>query len=198
MASRRPRPAWRALTAVAGAQGGYVTTGQAASAGFDRRLLSYHHRVGNLERGAWGLYRLPDLPTDEHDDLLRVRLSLRSAASGTTAVFSHLTALGLHGLSDLFPDSIHLTVPRSFRGKSPEGCHLHRETLAPADVQPWKVGGLTTPLRTLIDVAEDRRIPTEQVEVAVRDAIEGQLVLPAELEPVAAGRLLAAWESVTG
>ena len=44
------------------------------------------------------------------------------------AVVSHESALILHGLTDLFPNRTHLTVPPGFRKKAPPLVVLHKGT----------------------------------------------------------------------
>ena len=71
----------KALYAVAVTQGGYFTARQAAAVGYDYPHLAYHLKAGNFERAAHGLYRLPTIPPAEHDDLIRLCLSLQKHIS---------------------------------------------------------------------------------------------------------------------
>ena len=161
---------------MASGQGGYFTSRQAASAGYDRKNLSYHHKVGNVERVGQGLYRLVDVPIEEDDDLMRVLLSVRDQQDRSVAVLSHVTAMSIHGMSDLFAEQIHLTVPKGFRGRIPPNCVTHRGRLAEDETEPWKVGRVTTPLKTLLDAGDDPAVTTEQLSVSVRDALDQGLV----------------------
>jgi predicted transcriptional regulator of viral defense system len=97
------------------------------------------------------------------------------------AVASHETALVLHGLTDLLPGAIHLTVPRSFRKTPPKGCVLHKASLEPADVEERAGFRVTTPLRTLLD-ASTGGVSTEQLDKAVSDALARGLVRRKTLE----------------
>ncbi|MEE9403388.1 MAG: type IV toxin-antitoxin system AbiEi family antitoxin domain-containing protein [Algisphaera sp.] len=189
MSDRSVRESWKKLYTIANRQGGYITAKQAASVGYDRQHLNYHRRSGNIEHVAWGLYRVNQVPIDEEDDFIRVLLSLRNRKDQPQGVLSHRTAMSLHGLSDLFADQIHVTLLSGFRGKVPEGCIVHRDQWTPSDTEPWKVGFVTTPLRTLLDAGEDPAVSTEQLEVAVRDALDQGLVGKRRLAKTARGRL---------
>ncbi len=171
----------RELTHLAARQGGYFTAKQAEEVGYDRRRLSYHARAENFERVDWGLYRLPGLPLSEHDDLVRLSFWSRDREDRPQAVVSHRTALALHDLSDLFADSIHLTVPPGFRKTAPRGVVLHRGKLASKDVEEREGFSVTTPLRTLLDSAVSDAISQEELSKAVNDAIERGMVSKSKL-----------------
>jgi hypothetical protein len=85
----------KALYALAATQGGYFTAKQAAAAGYDYSHLAYHLEAGNFERASHGLYRLPTIPTGEHDDLIRLSLWSRDRQDEPQAVVSHASALYL-------------------------------------------------------------------------------------------------------
>jgi predicted transcriptional regulator of viral defense system len=171
MAYRDAQTAYRRLVAVAQRQGGYVTAKQARKAGFDYSHLAYHVGVGNLSRAGHGLYQLPELPRSPHDQFVRLVLWSRDRDDRPQAVVSHDSALALHELSDAIPTRIHLSVPISFRKRAPRGCVLHRACLGAADVQDWEGLRVTTPLRTLIDLADEGRFGREQLGRAVEDAL---------------------------
>lgn len=81
------RPDWHRLFEIANSQDGYVTTRQAAEAGYSSPLLFKHVRAGRLDRALHGVYRLVDYPVQEREELALVWLW-----SGQTGVFSHQTA----------------------------------------------------------------------------------------------------------
>ena len=176
MAYRSQKNALRSLMRLAAAQGGYFTAKQAMKAGYAYSHLVYHLKAGNFERAAHGLYRMPTLPHADHDDLVRLSFWSRGRDDQPQAVVSHQTALGLYDLGDLIPGDIHLTVPPSFRKRPPRGCRLHKRTLA--DVESREMLGIrvTAPIRTLADLAIDPSMPREQLELAVRSAIERGLI----------------------
>jgi hypothetical protein len=96
-------------------------------------------------------------------------------------VVSHESALALHDLSDLLAGQTHLTVPPGFRKQAPPGCVLHKEVLRPSDVEVRQGFRVTTPLRTLLDVARGN-VSQEQLERAVADALRHGLVRRGRLE----------------
>jgi predicted transcriptional regulator of viral defense system len=164
------RQSARILMAIALDQGGYFTAKQAKKAGYGYQHLDYHETAGNFERVGHGLYRLPTIPPVEHNDLIRLSLWSRNQKDEPQAVVSHESALLLHGLSELLPRKIHLTVPVKFRKSEPGGCVLHKAMIAPSDIEEWSGFRLTTPLRTLVDVA-NARISLEQFIKAAHEAV---------------------------
>jgi predicted transcriptional regulator of viral defense system len=173
--ARSTREAARTLAAVANEQGGYFTAKQAKTAGYDYPHLEYHVEAGNFERVEHGLYRLPTVPQNEHDDLIRLSLWSRNQQDEPQAVVSHASALILHDLTELLPDRIHLTVPPKFRKPIPSGCVLHKATLTPGDIEEREGFRVTTPLRSLLDAAASG-LSQEQFEKAALDAIARGLV----------------------
>jgi predicted transcriptional regulator of viral defense system len=188
MSYRDTRVAFRALAEVAATQGGYFTARQAEKAGYDAPHLSYHIASGNFERAGHGLYRIPTLPPDEHDDLIRLWLWSRGRDDRPQAVVSHHTALALQDLAEFIPTQIHLTVPGGFRKRPPEGCILHKGTLAASEVNPLDALPVTNPLRTLRDLAIDLTLPTEQFQQAVAKAVERGLIRRAEADALLSDR----------
>lgn len=180
---RSTREASRQLFSVAVEQGGYFTAKQARGIGYDYPHLEYHVSCGNFVRVGHGLYRLPDLPPAEHDDLIRLTLWSRNRQDQPQAVVSHESALVLYELSDLLPTKTHLTVPPGFRKKVPQGCVLHKDVLPSPDVEERPGFRVTTPLRTLLDVARGD-ISQEQLETAVTDALRRGLVRQGRLAPL--------------
>lgn len=187
---RSRRSAALALAALAHEQGGYFTTKQAIQAGYGYKHLDYHETAGNFKRIAHGLYRLPTVPPDEHDDLIRLALWSRNQKDLPQAVVSHETALVLHDLTELLPDRIHLTIPPAFRKPPPRGCVLHKAVLATEDVEERAGFRVTTPLRTLQDAAAGD-VSQEQLEKAVKDALARGLVRRTKLSDPRFSRLRA-------
>ncbi len=116
------------------------------------------------------------------------------------AVFSHETALALHALSDVNPARIHLTVPPGFRRQLPPGMVIHRAIVPADDWEEWDGYRVTTPLRTLTDIAATPA-SWPSLEPAVRDALRAGMVrrrqlLEAELPEDVHARLVAAVDAV--
>lgn len=166
----------RGLMAFAATQGGYFTAAQAAREGYDRRRCAYHVGAGNFERAGFGLYRLATLPRSDRDELIRLSLWSRGRDDKPQAVFSHETALDLHGLTELIPSRTHMTVPRSFRKRTPKGVELHAGAVPHADRLRREGFELTTPLRTLVDIANGKSVSDEQLDKSVARALEMGLV----------------------
>ena len=96
---------------------------------------------------------------------------MRAAAGqlSTTSVFSHVSAAVLHGLPvwDVGLDRVHLTRSGRSGGHRRDGLHVHHTPLAPDEIGVVDGVAVTTPARTLTDLA--RTVPFEQ-SVAITDA----------------------------
>lgn len=178
---RDPRENAQALYRVADAQGGYFTAAQARQAGYAYSQQHFHVERGNWLRVGRGLFRLRDYPPSEREDLICWSLWSRNQKGIPQAVVSHETALTVHELSDVMPARVHLTVPPGFRKRVPPGCVLHKGVLAPGDVEARAGFQVTTPLRTLLDVASSA-LSQEHLHSAVRGALERGLVRRRQVE----------------
>jgi predicted transcriptional regulator of viral defense system len=164
----------RRLARIAASQTGYFTSRQATSVGYSTRLQHHHASRGNWRRVERGIYRFPEWPPGDHEDLALIGLW-----SGPGGVISHDSALEFHGLSDVLPDQVHLTVPPGFR-KRRDRLVLHKADLLPSDVADQVAFRVTTPLRTIADSARSAFSP-EHLEAAVRDGLRLGLFRKAEL-----------------
>lgn len=156
----------RRLTALAAEQSGYFTASQALSVGYSYQAQKFHRDRGNWLRVDRGLFRLPEWPVGEYDNLVRWSLWSRGRA-----VVSCDTALTVHTLGDANPAVVHLTVPANFRSRTPAGVRLHRAALSDGDIWQYEGFRLTTPLRTLLDVAAGT-LDLDQLTDAVHLACE--------------------------
>ncbi len=154
----------RRLLKLAATQSGYFSAAQARDVGYSYQAQKYHVDRGNWTRVDRGLYRLPEWPVAEHDDLVRWFLWSRGRA-----VVSHETALAVHGLGDVDPGKVHLSVPAGFRASAP-GVVLHRVDLPASDVVDYNGFKITKPIRTLLDVAAGD-LDQDQLTTAVDDAL---------------------------
>lgn len=159
----------RALHAVAFQQAGYFTARQAREVGYSYQAQKYHADAGNWLRIDRGIFRLPEWPSDPEDTF--VRWTLWSDGRG---VVSHDSALAVHGLSDVDPIKVHLTVPPGF-GATDELVELHIADLDQNGREQRRGWAVTTTLRTLADVAATDT-SQEQVDRAVADALRLGLV----------------------
>jgi predicted transcriptional regulator of viral defense system len=180
MSASTKRPDWRALQQIAYAQSGYFRTVQAAEAGFSNQLLRKHRLAGRLAHVLRGVYRLADVPPGEHDDLIELWLW-----SEELGVFSHETALALHGLSDALPSRVHMTVPRSWTRRSavPRLLLLHNAPV-PSDDRTW-IGPVpvTTAARTLRD-SVDAGVDPDLIAQAIAEGTARKLLVRADLRGI--------------
>jgi predicted transcriptional regulator of viral defense system len=168
---------------VAATQQGYFTAAQAASCGYSPALLAHHARGGRFLRVRRGLYRLREYPSSPREGVMAAWL----AAGPEHAVVSHESALDLLELSDVIPNAIHLTIPRSRRGLvAPHGVLLHTTTRPPRREETTERAGirLTGPLRTILDAAEWGTGP-EQIVLAVGQALARGWLTAGELRRAA-------------
>lgn len=168
------------LYAIAERQAGYFTTSQAKDAGYSQRQLTYYVRSGRFLRVRWGVYRLALFPSTPHEDLFVAWLR-----AGDEAVISHDSALALHELSDVLPDRIHVTVPRS-ASRRRRGFALHTNRLDANEVAHVMGLPVTTVSRTIADVATSG-LAEEQVVQAVSEAVDRGLVTVDDLQAHARG-----------
>lgn len=166
-------PIWDRLYELASAKEGHFTTAEASKAGYSPQLLHHYLRLGRIIRVRRGIYRLVHFPAGEHEDLVAVWLWTERAG-----VFSYETALSLHGLSDVLPARVHVTLPALWtkrRLRVPKGVLLHFDDVEDSE-RTW-VGTVqvTTVARTLIDCATGR-VPPDLVRDAFEDAANRGLV----------------------
>jgi len=183
MDGRASKPDWDRLFETAGAQEGYFTTRQAAEAGYSSQLLLKHMKAGRVVRMRRGIYRLVHFPAGEHEELVTAWLWSKRAG-----VVSHQTALALHGLSDVLPAHVHLTLPHNWRSRRlrvPTGVVLHHSDV-PTDDRAW-FGAVpaTNPRRSLNDCARQGMSP-ELLRLAAQQALRRGLVIRSDLGAVEA------------
>lgn len=159
----------RRLFNQAAEQGGYFSASQAKEIGYSYQAQAHHVGAGNWLRIDRGLFRLAEWVPDLHDDL--ARWTLWSRGQG---VVSHETALAVHGIGEFESARVHLTVPPGFTRRS-SALSLHRADLPADDVLDRTGFRVTTPVRSLVDVAGSR--PDEdQLARAIEEAREGGLL----------------------
>lgn len=163
------------LASLAADQGGYFTATQARDTGYTYQSQYYHAAVGDWLRVANGIYRLRDFPDQPREELVVLTLRSRNRAGEPQAVVSHETALAIHEMSDANPAKIHLTVPPGFRTRMPPSVVLHHGVLTARDWEDHGGYRVTTPLKTLADVAASP-VSWPFLESAVRDALHAGLV----------------------
>lgn len=136
-------------------QDGYFTTEQARGAGLTLQALIGLEHAGHLEREQYGVYRLARWPSSKRPGLWRT--FLWATRMDSRAAFSHRTALEMHGVSDINPSKIDVTLPLDVRVRStkPPAVVAHRRDLPQGDVEERDALRITTLYRTLLDLATD-------------------------------------------
>ncbi len=166
-------PTWDRLFELALGQEGYITTQQAAEAGYSPQLLQKYIRNGRVTHVRRRIYRLVHFPASEHEDLAALWLW-----SERTAIFSHETALSLHQLSDVLPSRVHMTLPAAWahrRLRISKGATVVFAEVPPKEQTWFGAVPATAPLRTLADCI-DAHLSPELLEAALRQARARHLV----------------------
>lgn len=182
----RSTPDHPCLFQKASEQDGYFLAAQARACGFNWDLLSHHTKTGRFIRLRRGLYRFRDYPSSPRAEVMEAWLAV--GKDGT--VVSHESALELLRLSDVIPDAVHISVPRSRRHLPKlSGVAVHTTTrlLRPGDTTVRQGIRVTAPARTIVDATEAGTAP-EQIEMAVAQAVERGMVTPEQLREGAAVR----------
>ena len=200
-ARKDPRETERHLWAIASEQGGYFTAAQALSVGYTYRQQHFHRERGNWLLIDRGLFRLRDYPNSPHEDLIRWAFWSRDGKGNIKAAVSHESALAFHDLGDVMPARLHLTVPKGFRKHPPGACVLHYAALTDRDIERHEGFLVTTPVKTIRDVAEGDLSP-EHLLKALDEALKRGLILRRQLDqdgmsPLGKQRLTDALEALT-
>ena len=153
------------MTRVAAEQHGYFTAAQARDVGYSYQAQKFHVDHGNWARVERGLFRLPEWPVSDDDHLVRWTLWSRRQA-----VVSHQSALAAHGLGDVDPARIHMSVPPGFRRES-SAVVLHHQTVSLRDVEDRGGYRVTTPARAVAESAAES-VPQELLDGAVVEALD--------------------------
>ncbi|SCA64133.1 Uncharacterized protein SCG7086_CE_00070 [Chlamydiales bacterium SCGC AG-110-P3] len=163
---------------IADRQQGYFTAMQAQASGIPRS--NFHRRLASGEwiREQRGIYRLARYPVTDRPELVIYSLWSCDRKGNVQSVWSHETAMDIHDLSDVMPGKMHMTVPRGFRkGTSiPKVLHLHYDKLDDSDVELRQGYRVTTPLKTLIDVAEEGRVSPDLIAQGLEQAFQRGLI----------------------
>lgn len=127
---------------------GFVTVGDATTAGIDPTVLRKLVAAGRLERTAQGVYRVPALASGAHASYAEA-----VAWSRGKGVISHESALDLLQLCDVNPPLIHLTVPREYapRRRGGELYRVWRRNLAPSSLAHYDGLPVVHPAASIIE-----------------------------------------------
>lgn len=172
----------------AASQAGYFTAAQARAIGYSTRAVGHHVQAGHFERVSRGFYRLPEFPALPHEDVVAAWI----AVGPQRAVVSHDTALALYELAPSRSREIHLIVsfehrPRHRPRSKAVRIHSTKEALHHDEVVQRFGVRVTSPARTIVDVAEIGADPSVVIE-AVAQALGTGLVAADGLRHAAADR----------
>mgnify|MGYP007083596351 CR=1 FL=1 len=112
--------------------------------------------MGHWEKAYRGIYRLADLPKPAWPELIIWSLWSRDRDGVPQGVFSHETALQVHGAMERQAGPLHMTVPRSFRKNTelPEDLLLHKEDLPADEVESGNGYRVVSLRRALAETAD--------------------------------------------
>jgi len=169
--ARAPGPNWQAFYQNVAAQYGYFLRDQAIAARVSHNLLHYYASSGQWVRiGASDIYRVASFPEFPHHRLVSIRLWSKSAC-----VFSHETALEIHGLCQP-QQTITITMPAATAnvfyayGPMPYECTVDFCDLKHTDIDPTRtIVPVTTPTRAIIECIW-ARLPKPLVNAAWAEA----------------------------
>jgi len=162
---------WNTLVEIAQSQLGYFSTSQAVGCGISNQLLRHAVKTHRVERALRAVYRFNHFPSSAHEEVMAAWLWADQAG-----VISHDSALELHGLADVLPDAVHLTLPpdwkrRLSRRQVPNNLRAYFEEVPKTDIC-WMAGvPTTTAARSIIDYAKAGGQP-DLIERAVRDGLD--------------------------
>lgn len=163
------------LFEVASLQQGYFTAQQAVRAGFSYRMHSHYKQSGQWLEIDRGVFRLAQFPNSPDEDFVRWSLWSRDRKGDPQAVFSHDSALAIHGLSDVMPSKIHFTVSSGFRKKMPKGCTVHKGKISSDEKEQREGFFVTKPLRTIVDSAESN-LSIDYLQQAIKEACDKGMI----------------------
>jgi very-short-patch-repair endonuclease len=163
-----------AVAEIAGRQYGALSRAQALGTGMSRRTLQ--RRVADgvyIATRLREIYRVAGYARTWHQ-----RLWMAQLWGGDDDALSHATAAALYTLDDFEPGRMELILPRGAKHRAP-GIIVHQARLAPGDVRVIDDLRVTSPERTLLDIAATRRASV--VEDAAEDAFYKGLTTPARV-----------------
>lgn len=169
------------LLEIAENQQGYFTCQQAQRCGFSRANFPRKIQAGKwCKEEIHGVYRLTHYPSTQRPELALWTLWSADKQGNPQGIWSHETALDIHGLSDVSPNKLHMSVPRGFRKRTkiPKNLCLHFvDEIPPSDIEFRQGYRVTTPLRTLSDIIQEGTTQHEQIELAILDlALQNSLI----------------------
>jgi very-short-patch-repair endonuclease len=164
----------RTLREAGVAHHGVVSRKELVARGIASHVIDRMLRSGRLAAVQRGVYQIGPLPQD---------LAAEAAAvlrCGPTSRISHVSGAAIHGMcAAAVDDQVEVSMPRNRRRRVP-GIRVHRvRDLHPDEVTTVYGIPVTTPARTLLDIAET--MSARQVEQALARALRMRLVTRDEM-----------------
>lgn len=164
-----PGKAW----ALARRQHGVVSRAQLLELGLDRDAVQHRIASGRLHPITRGVYAVGRPQLDRQGVWMAAML-----ACGPSAALSHHSAAALWDIGPLNYGPTHVSVPLHVVRRRP-GVELHRRVLAPDEVTGRGALSVTSPTRTLVDLA--LVLSRDRLERAINEADKRDLVDPESL-----------------
>jgi len=161
-----PGQLYARLFEVAAGRYGYLTADDAHDLGVPVTRLNTMVARGTLVHVARGVYRFPLFPSGPLDQYFEMTLWPRGGG-----IISHTTALDLHGLCDVNPAKIDVTVKLTHRTTRlpPPVMRLHRRALRYDDVTRHEGIPIVIPKRAILDAIE-QHFGSELIDQAIATA----------------------------
>jgi len=140
-----PDPIDESVRRLAGRHRGYVTRAQLLDLGLGRRLIAHRLHTGRLIRVHYGVYAVGHEPASAVDRAYAALL-----ACGPGALLSHASAAALWGVFERWWEPFEAMVPT---GRRRPGIRIHRATVDRKDVRRHLGIRVTSPARTIFDIA---------------------------------------------
>ena len=179
--------ALESVAELAEGQWGMFTTAQAEARGVPRTDVARLVRRELARRLRHGVHMMPGVPSGPFEDVRAEWLATEPARTAgerredsEPVIVSDESAALIHGMGDLPPGGVHLTSVRRLQSRQ-QWVTIHRRQITDREYQ-W-VDGLpvTTPRRTLEDLADSGRWDQSQLRAVANDAIARGLIPASDL-----------------
>jgi len=168
------------LFIIAQKQNGYFTSRQAIRAGYKQGNFKYYLKNEKWLKIMRGIYFLKNYPPSDDAQYTIWSLWIGEKDGIPIGVYSHITALRFHDVSEVISDKLHITVPENLRINKilPEHLILHRKKLDKKDIQYLSGYAITTLNKTLVDLAESKKMERGQfIHAIIQSYKKGYLSL---------------------
>jgi very-short-patch-repair endonuclease len=166
----RARKFWRLVEQ----QHGAIAKRQLLELGYTPKAIEHRRSAGRLHPIWRGVYAVGRRELSENGRLMAAVL-----ACGPEAFASHDTAAWRWRIRKVMPSQIELLVPAHVK-RARSGIVVHRcATLTPSDVTQYEQVPITTPIRTIMDLAA--RLSDPHLEAAINEADKLGYFSPADL-----------------